>query len=141
MPPPPPRTYAFTVAASGAASSRFGPVAPDVPGVRERVAAAAARREDLLAARRGRLEPAGSSAAASPRRRAAGPISSTATANAATSQVTRREHAVDGGQHQGDGIPLVVMNHSPLVTHVATSSANTVPPITGSHTPARPGIG
>ena len=52
----------------------------------------------------------------------------------------RRQDAVDRGQHQGDGIPLVVMNHSPLVTHVATSSVNTVPPITGSQMPARPGM-
>ena len=52
----------------------------------------------------------------------------------------RREHPIDRVQHQGDGIPLVVMNQRPLVTQVATSSVNTRPPAIGSQMPARRGM-
>ena len=87
MPPPPPRTIAFTVAASGAASSRFGPIAPDVPAsasvwqppqfaVKISLPLAAVAATACLVG-------GGFSAPMT-----CGPISSTATANAATSHVT-----------------------------------------------------
>ena len=105
--------------------------------VGERMAAAAARRgEHLLAvggaSARGGLGGGGFFGADS-----SGPMSSTATANAATSHVTGRRARGRSRQRIRAREPFSVMNHSPLVIHDATSSVNTEPPANGSDTPGQ----